>query len=76
MNERYRLNSQEIRAWLDKEDRKTVYLVKRLNVSRRLVDRMLSEEGHIPKDPEITRKLAQLMGIEERQLLIQKAKTA
>lgn len=77
MNERYRLNSEMIRAWLASESRKQTYLIERLRVSRAVVSRMLND-GHIPESRVVTAKLADLMGIEEQQLLIprERARTA
>lgn len=67
MNDRYRLNSEWIRSWLEREGRKQSYLSRSLGVSDRLVDSMLT--GHIPKERTLNR-LAALLGIEVSTLLI------
>lgn len=69
MNERYRLNSEAIRAWLESSGRKQAYLIKALGVSRAVVDRMVNHE-HVPKYRHVTEALARLMGVTEQQLLI------
>lgn len=70
MNERFKLDSEQVRIWLDREDRKHSFLSKRLGVGGSTVDRMLSE-GHVPKSRTLT-KLAELMGVEVFTLLIPK----
>lgn len=68
MNERYRLNSEAVRAWLDREFRKQSYLQAKLNVSSSLLDKMLGG-GHVPKERTLN-ALAALMGCEADALLI------
>lgn len=70
MNERYRLDSEAVRTWLDKEFRKQSYLQAKLNVSGALVDKMLGG-GHVPKERTLN-ALAALMGCEAEALLIPK----
>jgi ribosome-binding protein aMBF1 (putative translation factor) len=67
MNERYRLNSEAIRAYLEREGRKHSYLSRTIGCSDALVDRML--RGHVPKDKTL-RRLAAVVGIEVEKLLI------
>jgi hypothetical protein len=70
MNERFTLNSELVRAWLDKESRKKSYLSRQLGISDSLRDLMLGS-GHIPKERTL-QKLAALMGVEVKTLLLPK----
>lgn len=74
MNEQFELNSEAIQAWLDKDDRKQSFLVKRLDVSGSLVAQMLSEQRHVPKEKTL-KALAELMGVEVSTLLIPREAT-
>lgn len=68
MNERFRLNSNVVRTWLEKEGRMNSYLSAALGVSYGTVERMLCE-GHVPK-PRTLKKLAALLGVQESDLLL------
>lgn len=68
MNETYKLNSELIREWLNREGRKKTYITTQLNCSMGLVDLMLGK-GHVPKDHTL-KTLASLMGIKAKMLLI------
>lgn len=72
MNERYELNSELVRAWLDKESRKNTYLSHQLMISDSLVNKMLAGR-HVPKDRTLA-ALAALVGVNKDQLLILKKK--
>ena len=72
MNERFRLNSTAIQAWLAREERKQAYISKKLGIGRGTTDSMVNHE-HIPRDPKITAKLAELMGIPESELILPRA---
>lgn len=73
MNERFKLNSDLIRAHLDEEDRKNSYLVKKLDVSTSTVIRML--DGVVPNKRTL-KKLAALLGVEVSDLLLPKEEAA
>ncbi len=76
MNERYRLNSALILKALADRGLKKGFVAKTIGVSARTFIRMLREE-HIPSDPAVTERLAAMIGVQERQLLIPKqARTA
>lgn len=68
MNERFRLNSDLLRAELERENRKQSWLVTQLGVSGSLVAQMLND-GHVPKAKTVE-KLAALLGCSESDLLI------
>jgi hypothetical protein len=68
MNERFMLNSELVRAWMDGEMRKNAWLARELNVSVGLVNMMLCK-GHVPKTRTIKR-LAAVLGCQESDLLI------
>lgn len=68
MNDRYRLNSEWIRAEMAKEGRKLSWLATKIGCHRRLVDRMLGE-SHVPRW-ETLKKLAEVMGCEVDHLLV------
>lgn len=70
MNERYRLNSELIKAWLDNEARKYSFISRELRVSDSLVAQMMSI-GHVPKERTLDR-LADLMGVSRDKLLLPK----
>lgn len=72
MNERYKLDSEQVRAWLDSEGRKRSYLVGKLGVSGSLVDKMLAS-GHVPTERTLN-ALAAMMGVQAGSLLIPRAK--
>lgn len=72
MNEQFKLNSEAIQAWLDRDDRKQSFLVKHLDISGSLVAQMLS--GHVPKEKTL-KTLAELMGVEVSTLLIPRQAT-
>jgi transcriptional regulator with XRE-family HTH domain len=67
MNERFRLNSEALRAYLEREGRKQTYLSRNLGVSDSLVDRMMT--GHVPKERTLKR-LSEVTGIAISVLLI------
>lgn len=69
MNERFEINSDVVREWLEKGGRKQTFLSRELRVSDSLVDRMLS--GHVPKERTLN-ALANLMGVSVSTLLIPK----
>lgn len=68
MTERLKLNSEAIRAWLDREGRKRTYLLVHLGISGSLLDKMLAG-GHVPKSRTLN-ALASLMGCKVESLLI------
>lgn len=70
MNEQLMLNSDLIRAHLDREHRKCSWLVKKLCVSSSTVNRMLVK-GQVPH-AETLKDLADLLGVEVSDLLIPK----
>jgi DNA-binding Xre family transcriptional regulator len=68
MNERFMLNSELVRTWMDAEGRKNSWLAKQLSVSGSLLNIMLCE-GHVPKERTLKR-LAAVLGCQESELLI------
>lgn len=70
MNERFTLNKEAVRKWLEAGGRKQTFLARQLGVSDSLVDRMLGT-GHVPKERTI-KALSNLTGISEEDLLIPK----
>jgi transcriptional regulator with XRE-family HTH domain len=70
MNERFTLNSVELRKWLESGGRKQSFLARQLGVSDSLVDLMLG--GHVPKERTL-KALVNLTGISMEVLLIPKS---
>lgn len=68
MNERFRLNTELVRAYLDQGDRKHAHLIKELGVSQSLVTQMLGS-GRVPRGVTLA-KLARLIGVTVEELLI------
>lgn len=70
MNERFKLNSELVRAWLDKECRKQSFLSRSLAISDTSVTRMLAG-GYVPKERTL-KALSELIGVSIEQLLLPK----
>jgi transcriptional regulator with XRE-family HTH domain len=73
MNDRFRLNGELIRTYLEQECRKASYFEQKLGVSESLIRKMLA--GRIPKARTLTR-LAAILGVQESHLLIPKDRAA
>lgn len=69
MNERFRLNTTLILEFLAKRGLKKGFVAKAAGVSGTTFHRMLSK-SHIPADRGVTERLAALMGVDERQLIL------
>lgn len=68
MNERFELNGKLIKETLQKDHRKLSWLEEKLEISRSLVDKMISQ-GHVPNE-ETLASLMKLLKLKRSQLLL------